>query len=90
MKSTLPRLFLPAALLFPVLSGCIALPPVSDETCAKMLSSRDAYLQCLEKKSAAACEHLLRLYQADVQVFVAAGCAANKPATHGLRQMPTW
>jgi len=74
-----------------MLSGCvIQAREVSDESCGKMLVSRSAYLQCIEKKGVEACDHLLRLYQADVQVFVASGCASTKPGASRLMQAPTW
>lgn len=73
------------------LGACVvARNDVSAENCGKMLASRSAYLGCLEEKGAASCDHLLRLYQADAQVFVASGCAHTQPGALSLMQSPTW
>jgi len=74
-----------------LLTGCVIhTREVSDENCGKMLVSRSAYLQCIEQKDTKTCEHLLRLYQADVQVFVASGCATSRTGAQRLMQAPSW
>jgi len=77
-------------ILFAHMAGCSAMPPVDDEACGKLMASRKSYLQCLSEKDVAACEHLLRLYQADAQVFVASGCARTMGGARRLMQSPTW
>jgi hypothetical protein len=86
----LPKLYGFIAVFPALLAGCHALPPIDDENCGKMMATRNNYLQCLAQKEVGACEHLLRLYQADAQVFAASGCARSSSGAKRLMQSPSW